>query len=201
MHRVRSSRIDIGPPRESDLDWLMGQLGRPDVASALGWADGVGAEVYGGYIDGSVLLLPFRDGSGERVGFVLLMQAQPAPVVWSVNVVVPEPSRRNGFTALAALDAMSHLVFDIRREAGLVWLIEPGNGASRVLPRRLGYPKQGELVRGGTTYERYGIGLPEWTARKSRLADRGRPLDYEVSVVPLAEVAHGRVIGAVRGGR
>lgn len=199
MHRVRSRRVSLGPPHDEDLDWILTSLRRPDVFRALGWADGVGSEIYTGYIEDTALLLPFWNAEGVRVGFVLLMRDSTEHRVWSVNVVVPDPKLRNGFTTLAALDALTHLVFDVRHDDGLVWLIEPDNGASRVLPKRLGYEELGEIVRGGTTYCRYGIRAADWNLRRARLAGSKRGLAYEVEEVPWYEVAHGRIIRAVRG--
>lgn len=199
MHRVVGSRASLGPPNDADLDWILRTLRRPEVARALGWSEGVGAEIYSGHIEGTALLLPFWNASGDRVGFILLMRSEPTARVWTVNIVVPEVHRRNGFTALAALDALCHLVFDVRGDERLVWLIEPSNGASKVLPRRLGYPKVDEVVRDGTTYERYGIGPEQWRIRRDRLARTGRDETYAVEDVPLSEVAHGRIIAAVRG--
>lgn len=199
MHRVLGRRVQLGPPSDEDLEWILAALRRPEVWRALGWSDGIGKEIYTGYIEDTVLLLPFTRPAGDRVGFVLLMRDSTAHRVWSVNVVVPDPRSRNGFTTLAALDALTHLVFDVREDAGLVWLIEPSNGASRVLPKRLGYEQLGDVVRGGTLYHRYGITRAEWDARKARLAEAQRPLAYAVEPVPWSEVAHGRIIRAVRG--
>ncbi len=193
MHRVVGARVTLGPPNDDDLTWIMDALARPDVWSALGWSDGIGSEVYGGYIEGTVLLLPFWNAQKERVGFILLMRETTDSGEWAVHIVVPDKNKRNGFTAIAACDALCHLVFIMRNERGLFWLIEPSNGASKVLPKRLGYKKLDEIDRDGTRYERFIIGPEDWERRKTR-----RKLDFEGHDVPLSEVGHGRIIQAVR---
>ena len=197
---VSSGRVTIGPPTQDDLDWIMGHLADPAVATTLGWDGPVGSEIYSGYVEETVLLLPFS-GRGSRSGFIMLMRPDVGTRVWTVNIVVPSRDRRDGFTAIAALDVMCHLVFDIRQDEGLEWYIEPGNLASKVLPKRLGYPKIDEVVRDGTTYERYGIRRPQWEDRQRRVERRGRAFSFAVADVPDAQVAHAAVIRAVRGGR
>ena len=174
-------------------------LRKPDITRALGWEQGTGAEIYTGYIEDRVLLLPFRPVQNrERSGFIMLMRPTTEERTWSVNIVVPERTQRNGFTALAALDAMCHLIFDVRKDKELVWRIEPSNGASRVLPRRLGYPKREDVTIEGTLYEQYGIGREAWEARQSRIARSGTPFAFEVEPVPSEEIAHNRIIAAIR---
>ena len=191
--------MTLGPPADADLSWVLDQLKNPDIARALGWDGEVGAEVYSGYIEETVLLLPFFNAKNERIGFIMLMRPDTSVRAWTVNIVVPEPARRNGFTALAALDGLCHLVFEQRKDEELQWLIEPSNQASQVLPKRLGYPKRGTIERAGVLYDAYAIGPDAWRDRLDRLAGRGRRPEFTTEAVPLTEVAHGAVIRAVRG--
>lgn len=193
MFRVIGRRVSLGPPNDADLEWIMASLGDPKIARALGYRECVGSEIYTGYVEDKVLLLPYRNKDGERVGFIMTMRPDTTREVWTVNVAVPELNRRNGFTTIVALDALTALLFDVRGSERIEWLIEPGNGASRVLPKRLGYAKIEDVVREGTTYGRYAIDERDWASRKERLG-----LEFEVEPVPLAEVAHGRVIAAIR---
>ena len=196
--RVLTDRVSVGPPNDADLEWIFAQLQRPDIATALGWDGPPGSEVYTGYIDETVLLLPFFRGAC-RVGFIMLVRPDQQCRLWSVHIAVPELKRRDGFTALASLDAMCHLIFDVRGDTGLEWFIEPDNRASQVLPKRLGYPKTGEVVRGGKTYTRYEIGREHWVARQQRIQARGRKPEFQVQPVSAEHVAHSTVMRAVRG--
>ena len=195
---VSSDRVVLGPPSDDDLTWILEHLSDPDIARALGWEDRPGAEVYSGYIEDTALLMPFRDAAGRRVGFIMLVRPDRETRTWTVNIAVPHAALRNGFTALAALDALCHLVFDVREDAGLAWMIAPDNLASKVLPKRLGYPKLDDVVQDGVTFERYGIDRSAWQARQARVARKGRKLEYSVRTVGLEDVAHGAVIRAVR---
>ncbi|MEL7367487.1 MAG: GNAT family N-acetyltransferase [Myxococcota bacterium] len=196
---ITDGRVRIGPPNDDALAWVLEHLSRPEIAQALGWETSIGAEIYSGYIDETVLLLPFSRGDAPPVGFVMLMRPDLSVRTWTVNVAVPQPGHRDGFTALAALDAMCHLVFDLRGDDGLEWLIEPSNRASQALPKRLGYPRIEQIERQGTRYDRFAIELDGWQARQQRVAARGRPLAYDVQPVPLEAVAHSAIIRAVRG--
>ncbi|MEM7677582.1 MAG: hypothetical protein AAF449_16405 [Myxococcota bacterium] len=201
FYRITDGRVWITPPSDAQLTWILEQLGRPEIARALGWERSIGSEIYSGYIEETVLLLPFgRFGRDEAsaVGFVMLMRPDLSFRKWTVNVAVPRPGHRDGFTALAALDAMCHLVFDLRGDEGLEWLIEPSNRASMALPKRLGYAVLERVEREGTTYDRFAIGREQWQARQAR-ASRRRPLAYDVAPVPLEAVAHSAIMRAVRG--
>lgn len=198
LNRVSSERIQLGPPSNEDLGWIMSELRRPEISRALGWENGIGAEVYGGYVEGTVLLLPFSNRVRERVGFIMLMRPSLSVRAWSVNIVVPDPVRRNAFTALAACDALGHLVFDVRGDVGLVWRIEPSNGASIALPKRLGCVKCGDVIQDGTTYEQYVVDQADWAAHQARLRARRSLPTYTVEEVPLTEVGHGRILAVVR---
>ena len=196
LNRVSSDRIRLGPPADDDLDWILGELRDPETARTLGWMNGIGSEIYTGYVEGTALLLPFWNRAHERIGFFMLRRPDLRVRTWSVFVVVPKPSHRNAFSALAACDALCYMVFDVQHDDGLIWRIEPENGASLALPKRLGYPKHTDIAVEGTLYCEFCIGPADWVARKERLGQRVPK--FRATSVPLAEVAHGRILEVIR---
>ncbi len=178
---VRRCSVVVTPATDQDVQWIGDQFQAEDTWRMFGYRDAARTEAMLSYFSHPSIIGVIRKAdTDERIGFCLLFRTAGEAEHWQFGYSIPDKRHRNAFSALFAVDAISHYAFDHRGVERIDWSVRGGNGPALAVIRRLGYDKRGERVEDGSTYLDFSVDATRWAQRRARL-ERTSDAPFELS--------------------
>lgn len=169
---IQRRGIILQPPQGMDVVWVTRQMRAPEIEENFAWGDDLNAaDIIAGHRMGHIVLgIIKRVDDGARVGFALMLPPHEGKDFWELLAAIPQARHRDAFSMVAAIDAMSHYMFDHVGVPLCGATVRPDNAASLAVVRRIGY-QQREIRpdANGVPHAIYVLDRALWEARKARL--------------------------------
>lgn len=167
---IQRRHIYLVPAEPEDLDYLFDAFLSREVWEMFGFEGPAKALMKERHAEGNLIVAIIKLVEGRRrIGFGV---CYPPPLFmrqWEYGLVIPEPKDRDGFSAIAASDAMTHYLFDHLQLEVAFWRIRADNGPSNAIARRMGYRPFGVWRVGDHRFKFYRMTPDLWAARRERL--------------------------------
>jgi hypothetical protein len=171
---VRRRSVRVSPPDPGDLEWVAAEIDQRGLWFLLGWPEPFGHRLVALHAQG-LLIVGIVRKSERRVGFALVFPPGGLLEHRELVFAIPSDTDRDAFTAIYALDAVTHYVLDHLGEEALAMRVRLDNGPSLAPLRRMGFVPEGQLPMGSQTYAVFRIDREAWARRKTKLARSGAP--------------------------
>ena len=173
---VARASVVLRPPAGMDMLWVCRLFEQPEFQErfALVEDEAPGYRIRTAQRMGlCVVGMVHRRDDGARLGFVAMFAPAPARNFWEMVAAIAQPRHRNGFHMLHAVDAMSHLMFDVMGAARCGARVRADNAASLAVVRRLGHVCTAQEMTGGVLHQTYVLDAQAWQLRREKLTRQG----------------------------
>jgi RimJ/RimL family protein N-acetyltransferase len=174
-------------PLGSEIDWLAEQLDREEIWRMFGFPGPSGSASREAHALGNLVLgLIRRVRDSKRIGFAV---CAPLPLfsTWELGVAIPEVADRDAFSAIHAMDALTHYIVEHLGITSVMARIREDNRASIAMIKRMGYARYSPSNVQGEPYRFYSFGVGDWERRRKKLdlAEQERPSGLGATFVML----------------
>lgn len=178
-------QVRVDPADDADLMWIFQQFDDPDTWQTFGYAGPAMAEAMTNYLSKTMVLGVVRKiDSAERAGFIVMFAPHEGQRGWEFGFVIDRKAR-DGFTAIAAVDAMTYAMFELGNVEAITFRIRDENRRCRAVVTRLGYRATHVVTGDDGVFHHFEVDRTIWHERLSRL-------DGEFEVVPRPDVVRWR---------
>ncbi len=148
---LTGATVRLRPVRESDLDWLIAECGKPSAFGEfepflLGAAEALRTQFdYDGLLSDAHTRLVIEDRSGRRVGVASIDDLDLHARVARIGAVILDPHEKGKGLGTDAHRVLVSYLFRHRNLARIESFVGAGNVAERAVLRRRGFTEEGVL--------------------------------------------------------
>jgi len=175
---VRRRGVLVEPADDADVRWILEQFDREDTWKTFGYDGPAMGRAMWIYLEQQLILGVIKRGH-ERLGFCVLFPPQAGGKAWEFGYVVTERRARDAFTALHAVDAISHYLFDLIKVEAVSFRVRDENKASLAVISRLGYRPFKAIESKEGKFHYFEVDQAKWAERRAMLfAKAGEPVFF-----------------------